>query len=351
MKRALAAGLVLAAACVPQAVTPSPTPTATATATAAATTAPPSPTATGRSVPPFARATPVAVPRDAFNVAFDRDRVAYLDGSEVFVIEVATGQRKSLHKVGQGWTAELDPAGLAGDTLVLIETRTDGQRTDGRVLRFDLRGGAPVTLDDFSGPFLGGGDTYRPRPPVTNGRDALWIRVDEDTRPFGIDVVVSRGGGAKQDLQTGSSAVWIDLGEDGRVLISTLLAQGDRSELTLVRDGARTSLGTRPPEQGGPAFFVAGGVYWSIGTGIVRPTSSGEQLSLDGSQRRTIELGSGCNWIGATAKHIGIFCQGTGPRIIDLATSEERGIPATAARFAPRAVLWLEGGQWWLGAL
>lgn len=358
MRRALVVLPLLLGACVGQTSTPSPSPTPAPSVTTTTALPTPSPSANPRSVRPFDRVLTIAIPGEPSFIAPDRERVAYVAAAgDLVVVDVATGATTKVYTPQQGWHLDLDPHGLRGDRLVFGETRTDGQRTDVRVLSADLRGSGATriqTLDDASGPFLGGGDTWRPRPPVTNGTLVAWIRVDQDRSPFGIHVVLQLPvQGGPRVIQSGTSAVWIDLDGAGRLAISTLITAGDRAELVLWRDGQRTSLGVRGSPDGGPARFVGDRVFWAVGPGVVAQTERG-QLIAAGGATQDVEF-RGCALTGATMAHLALAC-GTGTSgtftLLDPA-SGARGdaIPTFQLVAGPRAAVWREGSQWWLGTL
>lgn len=335
--------------CVGNIATPTASP-ATAPPASATAGASPAPSAAVRQLRPFERVVPVAIPGDPPYVAPDRERVAYVgaDGA-LSVVEVGTGQTRKVHSPQQGWYLELDPHGLRGDLLVFRETRTDGQRTDARIVKVDLRTGLATTVDDFAGPFLGGGDTWRARAPITNGSDILWVRVDDSERPFLVSVGFVRGAAAPAVLSTGSSAVWIDLDDTGRVLISTLITPDQVAELVVWREGQRTPIATRPSGDGGPAVFVAGRIFWAIGPGIVRPISRGALIDAGGVSQ-TIDLD--CGLFGNTVRYLAIGCMSGGPGVtlVDGATGD-RIVTAFGRHAGGRAVAWPEATQWWLGIL
>lgn len=352
---------VLLASCVGSTATPTPSPIATTPAPAPATgpTASASPTASAvtRQLRPFERAVAVAIaPGDPQQVAPDRERVAFVgaDGA-MNVLEVATGQTKKVHSPQQGWHLELDPHGLRGQLLVFRETRTDGQRTDARIVRVDLRTGLATTLDDFSGPFLGGGETWQPRAPITNGTDVLWIRVDDSESPFLVSVAYIRDAGPRELLSTGRSAVWIDLEERGlgRILISTLISRDQVAELVYWSGGHPTPVATRPSGEGGPAVFVGDRMFWGIGPGIARPIERGALIEPFG-RSQTLELGTAgqpCLWQGSTARHLMLECRFPGQIIFVDVRTAERIVTGFGRHAGAYAVAWLEGTQWWLGIL
>ena len=339
---------VLLVSCVGNIATPTSPPTTTGGTPAV--TASPTAAATGptRQLRPFERVVPVAIPGDPPYVAPDRERVAYVgaDGA-LSVVDVGTGQTRKVHSPQQGWHLELDPHGLRGDLLVFRETRTDGQRTDARIVKADLRTGLATTVDDFAGPFLGGGDTWRARAPITNGSDILWVRVDDSERPFLVSVGFVRGAASPAVLSTGSSAVWIDLDDTGRVLISTLITPDQVAELVVWREGQRTPIATRPSGDGGPAVFVAGRIFWAIGPGIVRPIVRGALIDAGGVSQ-TIDLD--CGLFGNTLRYLVIGCQGAGTTLVDGATAD-RIVAGVGQHAGSAAVAWREGSQWWVGIL
>lgn len=359
MRAALLASIaVVLGACVGQTAVPSPSATAapSATATSPAATASPTSSAVTRQLRPFERAVAVAIaPGDPQQVAPDRERVAFVgaDGA-MNVLEIATGQTKKVHSPQQGWHLELDPHGLRGQLLVFRETRTDGQRTDARIVKVDLRTGLATTLDDFAGPFLGGGETWQPRAPVTNGEAVLWIRVDDSERPFLVSVGFIRDAASRREvLSTGRSAIWIDLGEMGLVLISTLITPDQLAELVYWSGGHPTPVATRPSAEGGPAVFVGDRMFWAIGPGIARPIERGALIEPFG-RSQTLELGTAgqpCLWQGSTARHLMLECRFPGQIIfVDIRTAE-RIVTGFGRHAGAQAVAWLEGTQWWLGIL
>ena len=361
MHRALVVLPLLLSACVGQTSTPSPSPTPapSATATPTATAVPTaSPSASPRSVRPFDRVLTIAIPGEPSFIAPDRDRVAYVAaGGDLAVVDVATSATTKVHTPQQGWHVELETHGLRGDLLVFSETRTDGQRTDVRVLSADLRGAIVTriqTLDDYSGPFLGGGDAWRARGPVTNGTIVAWVRVDQDRSPFGIHVVVQLPvQGGPRVIQSGTSPVWIDLDDAGRLAISTLITAGDRAELVLWRDGQRTSIGLRGSPDGGPARFVGDRLFWGTGPGIAARVERGQLITIGGAVQDVAF--PGCAWTGATARRVALAC-GTGTSgtftLLDPLSGVRGDVIATFQLIAgPRAAVWREGTQWWLGTL
>ena len=302
--------------------------------------------------PPFASVVPL--PAQPAYIAFDRGRVAYIpDTGELVVVDIVTGAARTVHRPQQGWHLELDVDGLRADTLVFLETRTDGQRTDVRVRQVDLRFDAMATLDDFSGPFLGGGDTWRPRAPVTNGVTTAWIRVDQDRAPFGIHVVLQLPvQGGPRAIDSGTSAVWIDLDDRNGVAISKLITSDHMAELVLWQDGQRTSLGTRPSEDGGPVFFVDGGIFWQQGPGIVAHVETGAHIILPRGVIKTIDF-RGCGITSPTLEHLVLVCR-DGAALLRPTTGVRTPLPpGSAHRGVGRAVVWRGDGttQWWLGIL
>lgn len=352
IRAAIALGLfALLTSCVGTITTPTSSPAATSAAptpTAASTaTAPVSPTP--RSIRPFARVQRITLTGDPEQVAPDRERIAYVASSgELNVVEVATGQAKKVHTPQQGWHLDLDPHGLRGDALVFRESRTDGQRTDVRIMRIDLRTGVATTLDDFSGPFLGGGDNWQARAPITNGVSAAWIRVDDGGTPFGIHVVLQLAvQGGPRTIQSGSSAVWIDLDDADGVAISTLITPDQVAELVVWREGQRLPIASRPSAEGGPAVFAGGSVFWGIGPRIVRPVLRGALFDVNGRSRA---LDLGCSWSGNTARYLVIDCQGAGTTLVDAQTGD-RIVTEFGRHPGSSAIAWREGAQWWLGIL
>lgn len=352
---------VVLGACVGQTTLPSPSPTPppSATTTPTATAVPrSSPSATPRSVRPFDRVLTIAIPGQPSFIAPDRERVAYVaTGGDLVVVDVATGATTKVHTPQQGWHVELDPHGLRGDLLVFSESRTDGQRTDTRVLSADLRGATVTrvqTLDDYSSPFLGGGDTWRPRAPVTNGTILAWVRVDQDRSPFGIHVVVQLPvQGGPRAIQSGTSPVWIDLDDAGRLAISTLITAGERAELALWRDGQRTSIGMRGSPDGGPARFIGDRLFWGLGPGIAARIERGQLITIGGAVQDVAF--PGCAWTGATARHLAIGCEpgpsGTFTLLDPLSGTRGDAIASFQLVAGPRAAVWREGTLWWLGIL
>lgn len=349
MRVALILGLAaLLGACVGQTSAPSPSPTApsvtaTTTASAAPSSGPPA-----RQVRPFSRTQPIAIAGEP--VASDRTRVAYVGtAGELRVIELATGSQKTVHTPQAGWGVGLDAHGLRGTTLVFNEGRTDGQRNDMRVMRLDLATGMVRTLDEFSGPFLGGGDTWGPRAPITNGIDVVWVRVDDTERPFLVSVVLARASGAPVVIAKGPSAVWTDLDDAGRVAVSTLITAHQVAELIVWHEGRATSLGDRPSRDGGPAVFVGDRVFWAIGPGVVRPSTSGALLTLT-RESRALDLG--CPYIGYTARYLLVTCGSGTPTLLEPTGGERIAMPASPIAYASdQAVAWREGTEWWLGIL
>lgn len=308
------------------------------------------------------RVVPVTLPAEV-GAAVDRDRIAFVESGSLHVLEVATGRRRSVHALTPGWNLELSPRGLRGDILVFGETRFEGQRVDGRVIRVDLRTGAATTLDEWSGPFLGGGDGWRAQAPVTNGSDLLWIRVTAEAPPFSVAVVVGPGVGTQRVLWTAASPVWADLHDSGRVAISTLVTPRDRAELVYSSSGvtpgsprALSSVGDRPSPEGGPVLFVgrSGDVFWGEGPRIVRNITSGELISPTGARRR-IDLGQDCVWVGGTAQLLHLDCGASASVVLlDPVSGTRDSIQALQPlQFTAShgAALWREGTQWWLGIL
>lgn len=359
MHRALVVLPILLGACVGQTSLPSPSPTPAPSETTTPTEIPSaSPRPTSRSVRPFDRVLTVAIPGEPVFIAPDRERVAYVAaGGDLVVVDVASGASTKVHTPPQGWHVEIDRHGLRGDLLVFSETRTDGQRTDVRVLRADLRDAAVArvqTLDDYSGPFLGGGDTWRPRAPVTNGTTVVWVRVDQERTPFGIHVVVQLPvQGGPRSIRSGTSPVWIDLDDAGRLAVSTLITAGDRAELVLWRDGQVTPLGTRASPDGGPVSFVGDRVFWAIGPGIVAQIERGQLMAVGGAAQDVEFLG--CGLAGATTRHLALVCgtgtSGTSTLLDPLSGSRGDAIRTFQLVAGPRAAAWREGSQWWLGIL
>ncbi len=350
IRACLALGLsALLTSCVGNIATPTSSPVATTGAPTAVPTATASPSPTPRQLRPFERVVTIPIAGDPRYVAPDRERVAYVAASgEVNVVEVATGQTKTVYTPQQGWHLDLDPHGLRGDTLVFRESRIDGQRTDARVVRLDLRSGLKTTLDDFAGPFLGGGDSWGPRAPITNGADVLWTRVDDTERPFLVSVVLARGAASPVVLSTGSSAVWVDLEDTARVLISTLITPDQVAELVVWREGQRSPIATRPSADGGPAVFVAGRVFWGLGPRIVRPVVQGALIDASG---RTQVLELNCAWSGNTARHLVTSCNLAGGVTLVDAQTGERIVTAVGQHAGTLGLAWREGTQWWLGTL
>lgn len=349
---------VLLTACLGQTSTPSPSPTSparAATAPVAAATPSASPSPTSRSVPPFDLVVAIPGVPDARFLAIDRERVAFIDGTAVMVVELATGQQRSVHQASPGWRLSLSPRGLRGDTLVLGELRSEGQRTDGRAIRVDLRANTRLTLDEWSGPFLGGGDTLHADPPITNGTDVVWTRITADRQPFAVELVLARGAAAPRVVSTTTSAAWADLHDDGRIAVSTFIASGDRAELLIWRDGRVTQVGTRGVPDGGPARFIGDRLFWANGPGFVRRIERGQLITVGGTIQ-DVEF-AGCGWTGVTARHIVVVCgpSGTGTldfSLLDPLSGTRTTIPVVNLIPAPRATAWLEGTQqWWLGVL
>lgn len=347
--------LLLVTACVGPTALPSPSPTVAPSATTdptASPAVPPSPTP--RSLRPFDRVIAISGMPEVTFVAVDRERVAFIDGMDVRVVELATGQQRSVHQVSPGWTLSLSPRGLRGDTLVFGETRSEGQRTDGRAIRIDLRTNTRVTLDEWSGPFLGGGDTLHADPPITNGTDVVWTRITADRQPFAVELVLARGTAAPRVVSTSTSAAWADLHDDGRIAVSTFITGGDRSELVIWRDGQVAPVGTRGVPDGGPARFIGDRLFWATGPGFVARIERGQLITLGGVAEEVAF--PGCSWNGATARHLVIACgplpTGTSTwSLLDPVSGARDAIPAVHLVGAPRAAAWREGTQWWLGIL
>lgn len=361
MRAAFLVGIaILLGGCVGQTSTPSPSPASAtpATTTPVATPIPsPSPSPTPRTVRPFDRVFPLAGIGDETFFALDRERVAYIEGSEgktLNVLEVATGRKRTVNQASPGWTLTLSPRGLHGDTLVFGERRSEGQRTDGRAIRIDLRTNARVTLDEWSGPFLGGGDTLHADPPITNGTDVVWTRITADRQPFAVELVLARGATALRVVSTSTSAAWADLHDDGRIAVSTFITRGDQSELVIWRDGQVTAVGTRGSPDGGPARFVGDRVFWASGPGFVARIERGQLITLGGTVQ---DVGfPGCAWNGVTARYLALVC-GPSPSgtsvisLLDPATDRRDTVPGSFLVAGPRAAVWREGTQWWLGTL
>lgn len=349
---------ILLGGCVGQTSTPSPSPATSATTAPAATpTPPPSPSPTPRTVRPFDRVFPLPGVGDETFFALDRERVAYIEGTEgktLNVLEVATGRKRTVHQASPGWTLTLSSRGLRGDTLVLGERRSEGQRTDGRAIRVDLRTNTQVTLDEWSGPFLGGGDTLHADPPITNGTDVVWTRITADRQPFAVELVLARGATAPRVVSTSTSAAWADLHDDGRIAVSTFITGGDRAELVIWRDGRITQIGTRGTPDGGPARFIGDRVFWAFGPGFVARIERGQLLTLGGVVQEIAF--PGCSWNGATARYLVIAC-GPSPTgtstwsLLDPVSGARDTIPGSILVGGPRAAVWREGAQWWLGIL
>ena len=342
----------------PSTTLPAGAPTVPASTPSASSPATLSPSAAPRSVRPFERVVALPGLTDGTFFAVDRDRVAYIATTgELLAVDVASGVTTRVHAPQQGWHIELDPHGLRADLVVFIESRTDGQRTDARVLSADLRGTAVTrvqTLDDYSSPFLGGGDTWRPRAPVTNGTVVAWVRVDQDRSPFGIHVVVQLPvQGGPRVIHSGTSPVWIDLDDSGRLAISTLITAGDRAELVLWRDGQRTSIGMRGSPDGGPARFIGDRLFWGIGPGIAARVERGQLITVGGAVQEVAF--PGCAWTGATVRHLAIGCgtaTSSSSALLD-PVSGVRGDAIAASQLVagPRSAVWREGSQWWFGIL
>ena len=343
---------LLLSGCVTQAPPPSASPSL-ATSSVPSTSAPPaSPSAAARSIRPFDRVVALAGPADTTHAAVDRDRVAFVEGTAVTLVDVASGQKRNVHQVTPGWSVSLSSRGLRGDLLVLTETRTDGQRTDGRAIRVDLRTNARVTLDEWSGPYLGGGDTLSADPPITNGTDVVWTRITADVQPFAVELVLGRGTADPQVVSRSTSAAWADLHDDGRIAISIFITRGDQADLAVWQDGQLTRVGTRGIPDGGPARFVGDRLFWAIGPGFVARIERGQLITLGGAIQDVAF--PGCGWTGATVRHLALACGNTTApwTLLDPATGA-RGdeIPAFGLYAGPRAVAWREGTQWWLGIL
>lgn len=315
--------------------------------------------ASPRALRPFTGVLPIAALPQTFS-APDRGRIAFITAQgELAVLDAAGGTPRVVRRPQDGFSIDLDAHGLHGDRLVFIETRTQGQRTDARVLEMDLRGDSITTLDDFSGPFLGGGDTWRPRAPITNGEDVAWVRVDVEGAPFGVHVVLRMPvQGGPRVIHSGTSALWIDLAAagpvdaDARLLISTLIGEGQVAELILWQGGiGATPLGSRPSGEGGPAVFAGDHIFWARGPGIVRNITSGE---LIGPARDVKQIDLGCAFIGASSRHLLADCSDQSARrtsLIDPVSGERFELPGTDHRAGARAVVWAEGAQWWLGTI
>lgn len=342
----------LLSGCVAQVPTPSPSPSPGTSAVPPTSAPPASPGAGARAIRPFARVVALAGPADATFAAVDRDRVAFVEGAAVTLVEVATGQKRNVHQGTPGWNISLSSRGLRGDLLVLTETRTDGQRTDGRAIRIDLRANARVTLDEWSGPYLGGGDTLSADPPITNGTDVVWTRITADVQPFAVELVLARGTADPVVLSRSTSAAWADLHDDGRVAISVFITRGDQTDLAVWQTGQLTRVGTRGIPDGGPARFVGDRLFWAMAPGFVAPIERGQLITLGGAVQDVTF--PGCAWTGASARHLALLC-GSAPvswTLLDPATGT-RGdpVPAFQVIAGPRAVAWREGTQWWLGIL
>ena len=347
---------LLLASCVGNIATPTASPAATTpapTSSSPATSSPSvAPSQSPRVPPPFTSL--VALPAQPLFIAFDRGRIAYIpETGELVMVDIATGAARTVHRPQQGWHLELDVDGLRADTLVFLETRTDGQRTDARVRQLDLRFDAMATLDDFSGPFLGGGDTWRPRAPVTNGVMTAWIRVDQDRAPFGIHVVLHLPvQGGPRAIDSGTSAVWIDLDDRNGIAISKLISSDHEAELVLWQDGRRTPLGTRPSHEGGPVFFVDGGMFWQQGPGIAAHVETGAHITVPRGVAKAIDF-PGCGISSTTPQHLVLLCR-DGAALLRPTTGVRTPLPPGAAqRGAGSAVVWRGEGstQWWLGIL
>lgn len=347
---------VMSSACVGQVSVPSPSPAVPSASPAPTASATPSARPTERQVRPFSRLVTVALP-DAALVAVDTERVVFTPAgttaSSLEVVDVATGLRSSVYAAPTGWSIELSSRGLRGDTLVFTERRFEGGRTDGRVVRVDLRTKAAAVLDEWTGPFLGGGDVWNPEPAITNGSEVLWIRITDERRPFAVDLVLAQASGSLQILRSSASATWADLDDSGRVAVSTLISAADRAELELWAKDRFTSLATRPSADGGPVRFVGDRLIWAVGSGIVARIARVQLVSVD---RTVWDLDTGaCFWRGVAGRHVMLGC-GAGA-----ASTQVLLDPATGTRGdevntfnqtgAPRAALWREGTQWWLGTL
>lgn len=342
--------------CVGQTSPPGPSPTLpprAAPAPAESPTASPSPSP--RTVRPFERVVAVpGIPGATTFVAVDRERIAFIENSAVTVVDIPSGQRRTAYQASPGWTLSLSPRGLRADTLVVGETRSEGQRTDGRAIRLDLRANTRLTLDEWSGPFLGGGDTLLADPPITNGSDVVWTRITADRQPFAVEVVLARGAAAPRVVSSGSSAAWADLHDDGRIVVSTFITRGDRSELALWSDGRSTLLAERDSPHGGPARFIGDRVFWASSPGFVARIERGRLITLGGVVQDVAF--AGCSWNGATARYLVIAC-GPSPTgtstwsLLDPVSGIRDAIPAVHLVGAPRAAAWREGTQWWLGIL
>lgn len=364
MRAALLVSLaILLGGCVGPTSTPSTSPasaTPATTAPAATPSPPPSASPTPRTVRPFDRVVPLPGMGDETFFAVDRERVAYIEGigatgsRTLNVVEVATGQKRAVHQASPGWTLTISPRGLRGNTLVFGERRSEGQRTDGRAIRVDLRTNTQVTLDEWSGPFLGGGDTLHADPPITNGTDVVWTRITADRQPFAVELVLSRGSAAPRVVSTSTSAAWADLHDDGRIAVSTFITGGDRSELVIWRDGGITQVGTRRTPDGGPARFIGDRLFWAFGPGFVARIERGQLLTLGGTVR-DVEI-PGCSWNGVTGRYLAIACGSPSSgasvsSLLDPVTDTRDTIPGSIFVAGPRAVVWREGTQWWLGIL
>lgn len=357
MRRWLLLLSVVFGSCVGQTSVPSPSPaspgTTVPTSTASVPAASPSPTP--RSVRPFDRVIAIPGVPDVTFVAVDRDRVAFIEGTAVKVVELATGQQRSVHQAGPGWRLSLSSRGLRGDALVVGELRSEGQRTDGRAIRIDLRADTRLTLDEWSGPFLGGGDTLHADPPITNGTDVVWTRITADRQPFAVELVLARGStAAPRVVSTSTSAAWADLHDDGRIAVSTFITGGDRSELVIWRDGQITPVATRTTPDGGPARFIGDRLFWALGPGFVARIERGQLITVGGVVQDVTF--PGCSWNGATARYLSIAC-GPSPSgtstwsLLDPVSGARDAIPAIQLVAGHRAALWREGTRWWLGIL
>src|SRR5687767_6386702 len=59
--------------------------------------------AAARSIRPFDRVIPLVGPVDTSGVAVDRDRVAFVEGTTVSLVDVASGQKRDVHQATPGW--------------------------------------------------------------------------------------------------------------------------------------------------------------------------------------------------------------------------------------------------------
>lgn len=354
MRRALLLISLVLSACVGQTTTPSPSPTpATSVTTTPTATPSASPSPTPRLVRPFFRVVPLTL-TEAAGAAIDTERVALIEGPagarRLEVVDVATGRSSTVYTAAPGWVIELSHRGLRGETLVFTERRFEGGRTDGRAIRVDLGTKTTSVLDEWSGPFLGGGDVWNPEPAITNGTDVLWTRITSDRRPFAVDVVLAASVGPARVLRTSESATWVDLDDSGRVAVSTLITAGDRAQLELWTAGQFRTLGTRPSPEGGAARFVGDRVLWVVGSGIVRRIERIQLVGSDGSLR-DVDTGS-CFWRGVAGRYVMLGCGSGTNQLLDPATGARGDEIASFNQMgAPRAALWREGSQWWLGIL